>query len=109
MTPSLPDLPKRCGERAAGTEMFFTPASARALEREFYLTGASTTGARALRTKRGTWSLIITDLSADAERRVASRPWQRVQPSQGRRGRGLAGSEEGRVGEEGRSLGAPDA
>src|SRR5689334_22840070 len=88
MTPSPPVLPKRCGERAAGTEMFFTPASARALAREFYLAGASTAGARALRTKRGTWSLIITDLGADAERRVASRRWQRVPPSQRRRGRG---------------------
>src|ERR1700740_1962193 len=71
MTPSPPVWPKPFGERAAAIEMFFTPVSAQALAPEFFLTGASTTGGRALRTKRATWSLIIVDLSAVAEKKAA--------------------------------------
>src|SRR5689334_15676268 len=89
MTPSPPLLPKRSGERAAGTEMFFTPPSAQELERGFFLTGASTTGARAPRTRRGTWSSTTMGQFAAAGRRAASRRWLLAHPSQRERGRGL--------------------
>src|SRR5215471_16129801 len=85
MTPSPPVLPKRFGERAAVIEMFFTPASAQASVREFFLTGTSIMAAQARQTRRGTWLLTTMGQFVDAERRAALKLWLRAHPSRKKR------------------------
>src|SRR5579859_119585 len=89
MTPSRPGLPRHFGERAAVIEMFFTPASARASAREFFLTGESITGVLALRMRPGTWSSTIVGQFADVGREAALKRLPPALPSQKRHGHAL--------------------
>src|ERR671922_44181 len=89
MMPNPPVWPKHFGERAAVIEMFFTRASEQALERESFLTGASTTGVRVLPTRPGIWSLITTGHFADAAKRDVLKRWLPALRSRKRRERCL--------------------
>src|SRR6267378_7957738 len=89
MMATPPRSRKGCGARGAATETFSTPASALGLERGFFLTGTSTTDARARLPKEGTSASTTTGLAADAARKDASKRWRRARQSAKGRGRDL--------------------
>src|SRR5467141_836555 len=87
MMATPPRSQKGCGARCAATETFFTLRSALGLEQGFFLTGTSTTDARARLPKEGTSASTTTALAADAARKDASKRWHQERQSAKGRGR----------------------
>src|ERR1700704_4636683 len=88
MMATPPRSQKDCGARGAATETFSTLASALGLERGFFLTGTSTTDARARLPREATSASTTAALAADAAKKDASKRWRRARQLARRRGRG---------------------
>src|SRR5216684_8527623 len=85
--PTPPRLRKDCGARDGAIKMFFMHASARELERGYFLTDAFTMDARAQPPKAGTSASTTTDLAVAAAKEDASKCWRRARRSAEGRGR----------------------